>query len=237
MNFQFLFEQSGTFKNVFKGFGHKCYDYDILNEYNETDFVVDLFKEIEEEYDNILNQKNEKTIFSNMTKENDFIIAFFPCTHFCDANSLQYRLLIGGKKRELDNIAVERLIKRNQDRARFFEVYLKFCFICKEKGIRTIIENPASGGGNNYLEAFSPIDIAYKEKNRALFGDDFKKPTNYFAINFDMVEKPQMFFDDNSGNTKNIYDIRSKSVSTGGRSIITKTYAKNFYTRFIEDKI
>ena len=48
MNFQFLFEQSGTFKNVFKGFGHKCYDYDILNEYNETDFVVDLFKEIEE---------------------------------------------------------------------------------------------------------------------------------------------------------------------------------------------
>lgn len=30
-----------------------------------------------------------------MTKENDFIIAFFPCTHFCDANSLQYRLLIG----------------------------------------------------------------------------------------------------------------------------------------------
>ena len=73
MNFHFLFEQSGTFKNVFKGFGHNCYDYDILNEYNETDFVVDLFKEIEEEYDNILNQKNEKTIFSNMTKENDFI--------------------------------------------------------------------------------------------------------------------------------------------------------------------
>ena len=29
----------------------------------------------------------------------------------------------------------------------------------------------------------------------------------------------------------------SKSVSTGSRSIITKTYAKNFYTRFIEDKI
>ena len=68
MNFQFLFEQSGTFKNVFKGFGHNCYVYDMLNEYNETDFVVDLFKEIEEEYDNILNQKNEKTIFSNMTK-------------------------------------------------------------------------------------------------------------------------------------------------------------------------
>jgi hypothetical protein len=236
MDFHFLFEQSGTFKSVFKSFGHNCYDYDILNEHGETDFVVDLFKEIEKEYDNIIEGKSEKTIFTNMTKENDFIIAFFPCTHFCDANSLQYRLLIGGKKRELDKAAVERLIKRNRDRARFFEVYLKFCFICKEKGIRTIIENPASGGGNNYLEVFSPIDVAWKEKNRALFGDDFKKPTNYFAINFAMEETFYMFCDNNIA-TKNIYDIQSKSVSTGGRSIITKTYAKNFYLRFIENNI
>ena len=78
--------------------------------------------------------------------------------------------------------------------------------------------------------------LLIKKKNRALFGDDFKKPTNFFAINFDMIEKFQMFFDNNV-NTKNIYDIQSKSVSTGGRSIITKTYAKNFYLRFIEGKI
>lgn len=236
MNFHFLFEQSGTFKSVFKELGHNCYDYDILNEHGQTDFVVDLFKEIEAEYENIVDNNNIKTIFTDMTKENDFIIAFFPCTHFCDANSLQYRLLIGGKKRELDKVAVERLIKRNRDRARFFEIYLKFCFVCKERGIRTIIENPASGGGNNYLEVFSPIDIAFKERNRALFGDDFKKPTNYFAINFDMSENFQMFSENNVF-TKNIYDIQSKSVSTGGRSIITKTYAKNFYLRFIEKEI
>ena len=83
---------------------------------------------------------------------------------------------------------------------------------------------------------FSPIDIAFKERNRALFGDDFKKPTNYFAINFDMSENFQMFSANNVF-TKNIYDIQSKSVSTGGRSIITKTYAKNFYLRFIEKEI
>ena len=83
---------------------------------------------------------------------------------------------------------------------------------------------------------FSPIDVGYKDKNRALFGDDFKKPTNYFAINFDMKEKFEMFYDCNY-NTKKILDIQSKSVSTGGRSIISKTYARNFYKRFIEDKI
>ena len=42
-----LFEQSGTFKNEFKKLGVEAYDYDILNNYGETDFVIDLFKEIE----------------------------------------------------------------------------------------------------------------------------------------------------------------------------------------------
>lgn len=42
-----LFEQSGTFKNEFKKLGYEAYDYDILNDYGETDFQIDLFKEIE----------------------------------------------------------------------------------------------------------------------------------------------------------------------------------------------
>lgn len=45
-----LFEQSGTFKNEFKKLGVEAYDYDILNDYGETDFVIDLFGEIENAY-------------------------------------------------------------------------------------------------------------------------------------------------------------------------------------------
>jgi hypothetical protein len=41
-----LFEQSGTFKNEFKKLGIEAYDYDILNEYGQTDYVIDLFEEI-----------------------------------------------------------------------------------------------------------------------------------------------------------------------------------------------
>ena len=41
-----LFEQSGTFKNEFIKLGVPAYDYDILNDFGETDFVIDLFKEI-----------------------------------------------------------------------------------------------------------------------------------------------------------------------------------------------
>lgn len=41
-----LFEQSGTFKNEFKRLGIDAYDYDISNDFGQTDHVVDLFSEI-----------------------------------------------------------------------------------------------------------------------------------------------------------------------------------------------
>lgn len=41
-----LFEQSGTFKNEFRKLGITAYDYDILNDYGQTDFQIDLFSEI-----------------------------------------------------------------------------------------------------------------------------------------------------------------------------------------------
>lgn len=42
-----LFEQSGTFKNEFKKLGIEAEDYDILNDFGETDHIIDLFAEIE----------------------------------------------------------------------------------------------------------------------------------------------------------------------------------------------
>lgn len=41
-----LFEQSGTFKNEFIRLGISAEDYDILDEFGETDNVIDLFNEI-----------------------------------------------------------------------------------------------------------------------------------------------------------------------------------------------
>ena len=41
-----LFEQSGTFKNEFKKLGVDAEDYDILNDFGETDHIIDLFAEI-----------------------------------------------------------------------------------------------------------------------------------------------------------------------------------------------
>lgn len=46
-----LFEQSGTFKNEFRKLGIEAYDYDILNEFGETDYQIDLFSEIERAFE------------------------------------------------------------------------------------------------------------------------------------------------------------------------------------------
>ena len=51
MIYHCLFEQSGTFKNEFKKLGYEAYDYDILNDFGETDYVIDLFEEINKAYD------------------------------------------------------------------------------------------------------------------------------------------------------------------------------------------
>ena len=50
MKAHLLFEQSGTFKNEFKKLGIEAFDYDILNQFNETDFVIDLYDEIDKSY-------------------------------------------------------------------------------------------------------------------------------------------------------------------------------------------
>lgn len=46
-----FFEQSGTFKNEFIKLGIPAEDYDIRNNFGQTDNVTDLFAEIENAYD------------------------------------------------------------------------------------------------------------------------------------------------------------------------------------------
>lgn len=46
-----LFEQSGTFKREFIKLGIPAEDYDIQNNFGETDHQIDLFAEIERAYE------------------------------------------------------------------------------------------------------------------------------------------------------------------------------------------
>ena len=86
-----LFEQSGTFKKEFQKLGYSAYDYDIQDDYNETDYVLDLFTEIEKGYADEAFNSDFPSIFDNMQKD-DLIIAFFPCIMFCQAKQTYFYL-------------------------------------------------------------------------------------------------------------------------------------------------
>ena len=56
-----LFEQSGTFKNEFIKLGIPAEDYDIQNNFNQTDHVIDLFAEIENAYEQRTANSEQRT--------------------------------------------------------------------------------------------------------------------------------------------------------------------------------
>ncbi len=174
-NVHCLFEQSGTFKNEFKKLGYNAYDYDIQDNFGETDFQIDLFEEIERCYD------GKSSLFDKFDSE-DLIMAFFPCIYFETLSQIDFALCRNGTQNkslaERISYALDRLHKRTY----FHSLLYKMTAIADIKKLRLIIENPATPPnylitGQNFL---SPTII---DKNRLLRGDYFKKPTAYWFIN------------------------------------------------------
>ncbi len=105
-----FFEQSGTFKNEFIKLGIPAEDYDIQNNFGETDYIIDLFAEIEKGYD------NKESIFDNIVQD-DLIIAFFPCIYFTGSSN---PLFFNGMGYHLPILpTIKHIIQRNKDRAYF----------------------------------------------------------------------------------------------------------------------
>lgn len=223
-----LFEQSGTFKNEFKKMGFIAFDYDIQNEYNETDFKIDLFVHIENAYLGI------PSIFDSMQVE-DLVLAFFPCTYF-ETMSMMF---FDGSHLSLKNKSmvekIEVALARLEKREKYFKLLYKLISICCNKNLRLIIENPASRP--NYLfnqNFFKPSFIDY---NRQIRGDYFRKPTAYWFFNCSpssgmSLEKPIEQRKIINSKPSNKVGLCSKE-----RSEISAAYARNFICDFIINKI
>jgi len=170
-----LFEQSGTFKNEFKKLGIEAYDYDILNDYGETDFQIDLYKEIEGGYE------GKPSIFDSIAKD-DLILAFFPCTRFEQQILLWFR---GESKQQNKASNIEKLetdLKLHKELSKNYELITKLSIVVLRKGLRMVFENPYSE--QHYLTKYWCLKPAIIDKNRQQNGDYFKKPTQYWFIGF-----------------------------------------------------
>lgn len=221
-----MFEQSGTFKNEFKKLGYEAYDYDIQNNFGETDYVNDLFNEIEKGY------SGEASIFDNIT-EDDLIVAFFPCIYFTgSSNPLEFSLYTHTKLSIPDRI--NKIINRSKKRENFYELLLKLCSIVYEKNFRLVFENPYSNLhylDNNFLKQPDVID-----NNRMLRGDYFKKPTAYWFINCDATYGESYQWDKKQKKVRQLPGAKGDGLCSEERSMISPDYARNFICDFILGK-
>ena len=221
-----FFEQSGTFKNEFKKLGYEAEDYDIQNEFGQTDHITDLFKEIEKGFE------GKKCIFDNITKD-DLVMAFFPCIYFCEGSQLGFSFEYWNYRKMNVMESASEIIKRSHKREKFYTMFIKMYALCRSRKIRMIIENPWSG--LTYLKAnFIPPSII--DKNRLIRGDYFKKPTAYWFISC----KPT-YGSSIQKNKKQKKICSTKGSKTAGicskeRSMISSDYARNFICDFILGK-
>lgn len=72
-----LFEQSGTFKNEFIKLGIPAEDYDIQNNFGQTDHVIDLFDEINRAYNNLTRQDKTRHYSIQSTLVKTWLLLFF----------------------------------------------------------------------------------------------------------------------------------------------------------------
>lgn len=229
MKYHCFFEQSGTFKNEFKKLGYEAYDYDILNDFKETDFQIDLFNEIEKAY------VNEESIFDELTKEKDMILAFFPCTRFEDQIQMGFRGTLFQQKNWNNIQKLEYDLELHKELSRLYELVTKLAIVCLKRNIKLIIENPYST--THYLVKYWSIPYTILDTDRTLKGDYYKKPTQYWFINckpkYNVIFEPLQYVKSKiNARQKNENGINRQVL----RSMIHPQYASRFIREFILDE-
>ena len=230
-----FFEQSGTFKNEFIKLGIPAEDYDIQDNFGQTDHVVDLFKHIEREYDKTRQDKTrqDKTIFDDITKD-DLIVAFFPCIYFCAISQANMSLQACNYKKLSMNEKLEKILERSANREYFFSLAIKMIGICLLKGIRIIMENPWAEQTflkANFIQAPSVID-----NNRMMRGDFFVKPTAYWFFNCKPTEGFTMQYDKEQKVVFKEKQAKAAGLCSEERSMISPDYARNWICDFVLGK-
>lgn len=234
-----FFEQSGTFKNEFKKLGYCAEDYDIRNDFGETDHIVDLFKEIEGGWN------EEPSIFDKITQD-DIIMAFFPCVRFENQIMLSFR----GQSYQMKNWSMEQKMlhdmKLQAELTHLYNLVNKLFLICIRRKLKLIVENPYSE--EHYLRRYWCLQPSVIDKDRRIRGDYFRKPTQYWFVNCE--PKHNFIFEAINNNAIQTHgndairlltsatmekETGIKCNHTVARSMIHPDYANRFIREYIID--
>lgn len=225
-----FFEQSGTFKNEFIKLGIPAEDYDIQNNFGETDHTDDLFKAIEDAYD------GKPSLFDRIRGgQEDLIVAFFPCIYF----SCLSQMNLSWENRNYRNLSIKEktdaILQRSNDRERFWRLLVQMYSVAEQRGLRMIIENPYSL--NTFLKGNFITPPTIVDENRMLRGDYFIKPTAYWFVNCTPTQG--LFTEQNDKKKKEVMRCRKapkEGICSEERSMISPDYARNFICDFILGK-
>lgn len=221
-----FFEQSGTFKNEFLKLGIPAEDYDIQNNFGQTDHIDDLFLHIESAY------MGGASLFDNIDKQ-DLIMAFFPCIYFESLQMTYYSLNCNNLKKDIAT-NIRTVINRVREREKLYTLLYKLICVVYEKGLRLIIENPSTQP-HYLLFPQNFIKPTVIDNDRTKRGDFFKKPTAYWFINcentigYSYQRRPK-------AETKRIKEMKSApkaGLCSEERSMISPDYARNFICDFV----
>lgn len=219
-----LFEQSGTFKNAFRQLGIGAWDYDIKDDFKQTDFQCDLFDAIDAAFINM------PSILDSIS-HNDLIMAFFPCIYFNEYNEM-YFCGTSYNLRALSPAAkIRTIIERSDKRQEYYKKVLQLIAICEERRLKLVIENPYNA--HHYWRFNFPNYPKVIDMDRTRRGDYFKKPTQYLFVGFPPSNGESL---QRIHKRRYIQDCASSPVSgqcSAERSMISPEYAHNFICDFI----
>ena len=224
-----FFEQSGTFKREFIKLGIPAEDYDIQDNFGETDHTDDLFKAIEYAYD------GKPSLFDNIGKD-DLVMAFFPCIYFCAFSQVAINMGYTNYRNLTIKETTDAILERARNREYYFSLAVKMLSVAMQRGIRPIMENPWSE--QTFLKANFILAPSLIDNNRMLRGDYRIKPTAYWFINSEPTHGFTEQLDKISEKKTHQTSRASKQAGlcSEERSMISPDYARNFICDFILGK-
>ena len=224
-----FFEQSGTFKREFIKLGIPAEDYDIQNNFGETDHMDDLFKAIEDAYD------GKPSLFDGITTD-DLIMAFFPCIFFCQASQSAFTYTYNNYVKMNVKQKTDAILERSKNREYFYTLLIKLFCIVQVRGLRMVVENPYSGQHYLILAQNFVTPPTFIDHDRQRRGDYFRKPTAFWFVGCEPTsghsyQKPK--------ETKTVFTAKGAAhagLCSEERSLISPDYARNFICDFIIGK-
>ena len=209
-----------------------------MNEFNETDYQIDLFAEIENGYN------GKPSIFDNF-KTTDIIMAFFPCTRFENQIMLAFR----GHLKQFKKWTTQQKIRYDmnliEELKRNYLIVCKMFLICLDRGLKLVMENPYSE--EHFLRRYWCVPATIIDKDRRDNGDYYAKPTQYWFVGFE----PQYNFlaevlPNNCISGKDVIRKLNSSMYADkfgkvslkvARSMIHPDYANRFIRQYIMNEI